>query len=317
MDENKSDPHSQSPDYPVNKSIFDYLFILRPALHPPVWTIVILGYFRNHIRPESYSTLIWLLLISSGAAGWAYIVNQISDIETDRINRKLFFLPDGIISIKTAWVIGLVILLFTLVGAYKFGLTIGLLFSLGLILGYFYSARPIMGKDNPYLSTLFNGLAHGPIPFVAGYVGAGGEIPKGAILALPYFFAVIAVFIGTTIPDIPGDSRSGKITPGVSMGEKYAAAAMTLSLMAGLLISFVIWDIPFLIVADLCLPFYLYGALKPGAKNAVLAIKISILLLSLAACWRFWPYTLILITLWIVTRIYYRMRFGMVYPRLT
>jgi 4-hydroxybenzoate polyprenyltransferase len=298
-------------------SIFDYLFFLRPMLHPPVWTIVILGFYRSPVKPESISILLWLLLLSSGAAGWAYIINQINDIESDRINRKLFFLPDGIISIRVAWIIGIIILAATTIGAFSLKPVLGVLFALGISLGYFYSGPPLFGKNNPYLSTLFNGVAHGLLPFLAGFVGAGGILGLGLIYAIPYFFAVIAVFIGTTLPDIRGDLLSNKITPGAAIGIRYSTVAMTLALMVSILTSLITYDMLFLIVANICLPFYIFAAFRPSEKNALLAIKLAILFLSLAACWKFWPYLFILLGLWIATRMYYRYRFGMVYPKLS
>jgi hypothetical protein len=49
----------------------------------------------------------------------------------------------------------------------------------------------------------------------------------------------------------------------------------------------------------------------------LIAIKVSILLLSIAACIRFWPYAIGLVLLFAATRIYYHKRFGITYPSLT
>jgi 1,4-dihydroxy-2-naphthoate octaprenyltransferase len=155
------------------------------------------------------------------------------------------------------------------------------------------------------------------MPFIAGYVGAGGRFEQAAIYSLPYFFAVVAVFIGTTLPDIEGDREVGKRTPGVALGIRYSAVVMTLSLMVALLSGLAFLDVLFLIAANICLPFYLAAVIKPSVRKAVIAVKISILLLSIVACWRFWPYAILLVGLFIFTRIYYHYRFGMVYPQLT
>jgi 4-hydroxybenzoate polyprenyltransferase len=299
-----------------SKSIFDYIFFLRPALHPPVWTIVILGYFR---APEHTSILllIYLLLLSSAAASWAYIVNQISDIESDRINNKLYFLPQGIISINSAYVVAAIALLVTLIGGFLMGKTIGYLFTIGLILGYIYSGKPFYGKNHPILSTLSNGIAHGILPFLVGYIAAGGVFRTGVIYSIPYFFAVVSVFIGTTIPDIPGDSKVSKITPAVVLGIRRSAIIMTLCLVTSLVMGLEIRDLALVIVSALSMPFYIWVIIKASDRQAVMAIKTAILLLSVAASIKFWPYAPFLIVLFILTRFYYRKRFEMTYPSLT
>ena len=43
-------------------------------------------------------------LIYTMIMGAVYIVNQITYIETDRINNKLFILPKGLVSVRAAYV---------------------------------------------------------------------------------------------------------------------------------------------------------------------------------------------------------------------
>jgi 4-hydroxybenzoate polyprenyltransferase len=297
-------------------SIFDYLFFLRPILHPPVWTIVILGFFRVPTS-NTNTSLIYLLLLSSTAASWAYIVNQISDIESDRINNKLHFLPRGLISLKAAYIMAGLALSITLVGAFLIAPVIGILFTFGLILGFIYSGKPFYGKNRPIISVLSNGIAHGILPFLAGYIGAGGRWQAGSVLSLPYFFAVAAVFIGTTIPDIPGDLKISKITLGVALGVRISTYMMTFYLIISLLLSLMVKDTFLTVVAGVSLPFYIAAVIVPTERLILMAIKVSILLLSVAACIRFWPYALVLIGLFVFTRFYYRKRFGIAYPSLT
>jgi 4-hydroxybenzoate polyprenyltransferase len=298
-------------------NLFDYLFFLRPILHPPVWTIVILGYYRAPGIVVEKPILFWLLLISSGAAGWAYIINQIADIESDRINGKLHFLPDNLIPVKMAFIIAGVIFVFTIVGSFAISPALGFLFSLGLILGYLYSGKPFYGKNHPLISTILNGLAHGMLLFIAGYFSASGKFWQGLLFSIPYFFAVTAVFVGTTLPDIPGDKKDGKITPGVLLGVRYSLWLMVTLVILTIVFSSILADWVMLGTAAICIPFYLYSAFTSNLPISIFSIKFSILLLSFAACWFFWPYALILLGLIVVTRIYYRYRFKIAYPSLT
>jgi 4-hydroxybenzoate polyprenyltransferase len=313
MDGTSSTTHT----YDNNTNLLDYLFFIRPMLHPPVWTIVILGYYYVMPGSASVAKLIFLLIVSSAVAGWAYIINQISDIESDRINDKLYFLPQGIIPIRSAHIMAGIAVCITLTGGFILGRTIGLLYALGLALGYIYSAGPFYAKNHPLASVLANGLAHGPLLFLIGYIGAGGTFRNGLVPSIPYFFAVAAVFVGTTIPDIEGDSRSGKITPGVALGVRPAIVAMILSLLISFLLASITRDWPLAVVAGLSLPFYTFALIRSNERRAVISIKISILLLSIAACIRFWPYAIVLTVLFAITRLYYRKRFGMAYPNLT
>ena len=302
---------------PQSRCFLDYIFFLRPVLHPPVWTIVILGYFASPAHRENTSSLLYLLFFSSAAAGWAYVINQISDIESDKLNNKLYFLPLNLISINAAYIMAAFTAIVTLISYLLLGRVIGSLLLAGLILGYLYSGKPFYWKNHPFFGTLTNSLAHGAMPFIAGYICAGGLSSVAVIHSIPYIFAVIAVYIGTTIPDIDGDKKSGKISPGVALGSRYSAAAMLLSLMAAISSGILLRDLPFLVASNLAIPFYIYAIIRPSSKSAILSVKSSVLFLSLAACIRFWPYAIILFILFICTKFYYKLRFKIDYPSFT
>lgn len=297
-------------------NLIDWIFFLRPLLHPPVWTIVLLGFFRSPVRPESDMIIIWMLLISSGQAGWAYIINQIADIESDRQNKKLFFLPLEMISKKAAYISAILIGVATLFGAFFLDIELGYINLLGLIFGFLYSAKPFFGKNRPLFGTLLNGAGHGSIVFIIGYVASGGPLASAIVDSVPYFFAVIAVFIGTTLPDIDGDKKTGKRTPAVALGISNSVIIMLAALMLCQISSLILWDIPLLIISNLCMPFYIYAALKKAVKPAVLAARISVLFLSVAACYFLWQYALLLMLLFVTSRIYYKRRFNISYPKL-
>ena len=298
-------------------NLIDRIFFLRPILHPPVWTIVILGFFRSPVGTDSPYAIPALLLISSGLSSWAYIINQISDIESDRRNQKLYYLPLGLISVREAYISVILIGAATLAGAFYFDSGLGLISLLGLSVGYIYSGKPFFWKNHPVAGTLLNGVAHGSLAFIFGFMGSGGPVLLSAVYSMPYFFAVVAVFIGTTLPDIEGDRTAGKRTPAVAAGIVYSIVMMLAALMICQILALVLWDIPLLIVSNLSLPFYIYAALKNTVKTAVLAARISVLLLSIAACYFVWQYALILLLLFVTSRIYYRRRFNISYPKLT
>jgi 4-hydroxybenzoate polyprenyltransferase len=72
----------------------DYFFFLRPVLLPPVWTIALLGTIPLHeSRLLSASAWSIFFLHLTALFGGVYTLNQIYDIESDRLNRKRYFLP--------------------------------------------------------------------------------------------------------------------------------------------------------------------------------------------------------------------------------
>ncbi|HTY08845.1 MAG TPA: hypothetical protein VMF29_06745, partial [Candidatus Edwardsbacteria bacterium] len=83
-------------------SPLDYLFVLRPILLVPAWTMLLVGHYQGsatHRMTWRLPGRLWLALgLYSGLMGAVYIVNQIFDVETDRLNRKLFLVADGFVS---------------------------------------------------------------------------------------------------------------------------------------------------------------------------------------------------------------------------
>lgn len=122
----------------------------------PVWTISLLGaraaqWQQRGLNPftldrfpfvnfsSSDLHLLILLLVGTLLSGGIFIVNQIYDIESDRVNKKLFLLPEGHVSITEAWVLYYVTTAGALIGAFILSWQLGILFVLGALIGLQYS----------------------------------------------------------------------------------------------------------------------------------------------------------------------------------
>jgi 4-hydroxybenzoate polyprenyltransferase len=292
----------------------DYLFVIRPVLMPPVWTILLLGHHRSAVLSGESNLPGLILLLVTFLVGAVYLLNQIYDVESDRINKKLFFLSEGYISKKNAIFQTILLNLISIIPAYFISLNLGLLFTLGFLFGFFYSVPPFSLKGRPWGGFLFNILAHGNLAFLGGWSMNHTLSGESILFSLPYMFAVGAVYLNTTIPDMEGDKRSGKITLAVKWGkEKVVIFAFTLVLIATSL-SFLFKDIPFFIASALVLPFFLFGVLTKKNNNIILSSKLSILFLSIAAGYFYPWYFAILVLGFILTRLYYKARFGLDYP---
>ena len=230
----------------ILQKILDYLFLLRIPLLAPVWTILILGWISGNQYAHFGGSFIgdntgnsainlWTILIGfSLIVASIYVVNQIVDIESDRINHKLFLLPNGIISVRTAWICAFLCAIIGIVTSFFYDGVILFLFIAGLLLGYLYNLPPFQLKNCAWGGVLANSLGHGMITFLVGWYASkiGTTIDtqvmvKGLLSSVAPALANGAVFLATTIPDADGDQLTGKKTFCVKYGEKVSGNRST------------------------------------------------------------------------------------------
>lgn len=292
----------------------DYLFLIRPVLMPPVWTVLLMGHNRSsQLYGQSHLPGLALLLVTF-LVGGVYILNQIFDIESDRLNQKLFFLPQGYISKTSALFEMMLFNLISIIPAFIISWELGFLFVLGMIFGFLYSAPPFSFKNRPIGGLVFNALAHGSLTFLGGWTMNHSLSWKALLFSLPYMFAVGAIYLNTTIPDIDGDRRVGKITLVARSGKGKAVLFSLVFVAMAIILSIWVKDIPLLIASSLSLPFFVYCIFTQKERDVILATKVSILFLSIVAG-IFYPwYFAILILGFVGTRLYYKARFNLDYP---
>ena len=291
----------------------DYFFFLRPVLLPPVWTIALLGTIPLHeSRLLSASAWSIFFLHLTALFGGVYTLNQIYDIESDRLNRKLYFLPEGIISLRSAWIFTIVLDIAALGLSLVFGWVHLALTLVIVLLGIVYSVGSSPWKNHPWLGLISNAIGHGLVVFLFGAVISGRPLSENWIGGLAYTLAVGAVYLATTVPDVEGDSRTGKRTLAVAWG---ARATMIVS---GVLVSIVIvlaaWSNDrYLAFAGIAAwPFFLRAVLRPS--SATIAAKAAVGALSVAAAVAYPLYVILLLSGFVATRLFSRWRFGVTYP---
>lgn len=87
----------------INKKItklLDYFMLFRPTLFFSVWVMVCIGMYISskingnvQINILTYDTTTFALYIGiSLVCGSCFILNQISDVQSDKINKKIFLL---------------------------------------------------------------------------------------------------------------------------------------------------------------------------------------------------------------------------------
>ena len=305
---------------------WDFLFLLRPTLMMPVWMFLFYGYFHgmdgrilHPIFPKSWA--FWCIFVALTAiSGSAYVVNQIVDIETDRINKKLFLLPEGIIPVKAAWLVVVGLSIFGLVlGAFCGRLPFLLLLTIW-IFGFLYSVRPFRFKGRPFIDLIWNALGYGLLTFALGFWAAKGSLAGFFRLSVPFMLAVGATYAETTIPDIPGDLRDGAYTTGVIL-RPFATALLALGLMAAsFAISLIVRVFTVSIASGLSLPGFLWAAMTNDPEQIDMRSRVAFRLAGVFFALVIGIHCPIYIAIGIVVyfglKRYYKTRFGLDYPSL-
>ena len=301
---------------------FDYLFILRPLILIPAWNFLLIGSFLASQEGRLSGELVWGLVIYTFVLGGVYILNQIMDIETDRLNKKLFILSGGYVTVKAAYIEMVVLWLLALGMSIRFGVIFVLFILLSIVMGVMYSLPPIKLKGKPVLDTLSNGIGYGMINFAVGWLLLRGFDPAMFAQFLPYFLSISAVFINTTIVDIEGDRKAKEITTGVFLGARSAHLVSTLVMAVAIIAAYMRRDYICLIPAAVSFPLFVYAAFyvskndRVHRKATIASFRLPGVLFTLITCVLYPVYSLIVLVVLVAMRVYYKRRFGMTYPTL-
>lgn len=244
------------------------------------------------------------------------------DIETDRLNQKLFLLSGGYVTVKAAYIEMAVLWILAVILSVKFGTLFVVLILLSILLGVLYSLPPIKLKGKPFLDTLANGFGYGVINFAVGWLLIRDFECSAFSRFLPYFLSICAVFINTTIVDIEGDRRAQEKTTGVFLRPRLAHLLSTIIMAAALITAYIQRDYICLIPAAVSFPLFIYTAAyvwiqKEVNRAATIAsFRLPGLLFTVITAVLFPAYFIILVIILIVMRVYYKQRFGITYPTL-
>jgi len=317
----------------IGTKILDCFFLLRIALLAPVWTIFLVGWIASGngskdalrgVCPSLGPASLWLALAGfSLIVAWIYVVNQITDIESDRINHKLFLLPHGYLSVRTAWTLATICAAGGMAIAFVFDFVMVALFATGLLLGFFYNLPPLQLKNRAWGGVLANIAGHGILTFLVGWHAGHFSCPQGTENALHGFIsslspgmAIAAVFLATTIPDAAGDKLTNKKTFCIRYGEKKTALAAALFCAAALLLSpliegnFWVMAIPSALSLTLFIPL----AFAADTRAAFHAFKWPVFVLTAFVVFFIPLYGVLIFMTFFGSRAYYRWRFGIEYP---
>lgn len=299
---------------------FDFFFAARPLLQLPIWTVYLISlHYHHRLSGERFGwiDLTMMLSISLIFTGAVYL-NQVFDFESDRINKKLGFLQKGILSRSPLLAGFLILSIIPLAAAPLISKFTLFLMAQFLVLSYVYSAPPLKLKDRPIGGLVANGYGHGLLVAVA--VMPDMSIHNAGLLGWnnPLYFTLTvgATYILTTIPDQVGDEATGKRTMAVVLGRVgallFAGALFVIAALVAYRSGYAM-----LVYLSMGTVFLVLGALLLRTAAAVrFAAKMPLLILTLAAGYYYPGYLLFVVALVLITRAYYRRRFGIIYPEL-
>lgn len=259
---------------------------------------------------------LWNILSFSILMSAFFVLNQISDVQTDAINEKLYILPKGKITKFGAWIFAFGLILFSLMKNDVSTAPRFLLFSMAvIILGFGYNFSPVRWSARPFAG-LFVHFFGAAFCYSIGWIDAGGEFsPNTIIFSIPIVCGFCAIYLLTTIPDADGDRKTDKITFCVRFGKiKTLNFAMIFMILSAV---FAIY------LHDHLVAFAAFaGAVMISRariyfnqnRDLLQAIRFSILYLLIAMSLQF-PILFFLTAVVIVaSRLYYHFRFQKKYP---
>ncbi len=304
-------------------AIFDYFFVLRPMLFFPGWATLLAGYFvarhqgqivLNGWRGAAAPEIGWLLVAFGAAMGASFLLNQLADIESDRLNNKLFIIAEGHIGSKSAVIETLFLLAAALFIAFYFSMISGVLIIIFiLVTGWGYNYPPFRFKDRPWWSLLANSLM-GWLAFAIGWTAVLPVDWALIVNSLPYLFLNTALYFYTTLPDIKGDAGSRKKTLAVLYGADALVFTSFVLFVFSLIAAAVQRDYQALFILILSAPFFLLTLGRPRVGKAVRTTKFTILFFNLIIALQAPWYFLMMVGLFFLTRWYFKARFDFDYP---
>jgi len=301
---------------------FDYFFILRPLILIPAWNFLLIGAYLANRQAAFTIDIVIGLLAYTFVAGGGYILNQIMDIETDRMNKKLFLLTSGFVTRRAAYAEIIILWFLALIMSFRFGWLFVVFIIVSMLMGVLYSVPPMKLKGKPIFDTLANGIGYGMVNFSIGWLLVSTFAPLMFIRFLPYCLSISAVFINTTIVDVEGDRKAGELTTGVFLGSKLSSISSTLIMGAAIVLAYVQREYICLIPAAVSWPLFAYAAgytlLRDGVnrKVTIASFRLPGLIFTVITALLYPIYFVVLFVILVSMRIYYKKRFGMTYPTL-
>lgn len=220
-----------------------------------------------------------LTLVISIWLAWkaSVVVNDVNDLEIDKISNPARPLPQGIFSEKEYWQFGLVCLLLSFLGALSVGTNWLLLILVYQIIAWFYSARPFRLKKFPGVASAVSSLASLMVLFMGFTLISGDDLIQHLswrIILLLFLAYMLAIPI-KDFKDIVGDGKEKIWTIPVLFGDSTGRLVVSICIFVAYMLSVFLlgelrlffWALIFGIITFVILN---YGKIKPRQLPGVI-----------------------------------------------
>jgi len=232
----------------IPRKIYAALIIMRPLNVIITFIAVIISGVICMKQHGVTERLLFAAISAALITGAGNIINDIFDIQTDKLNKKKHrVLPTGILSINQAIILYVLFTMPAFVLAYYVNMTAFIISIITSVILYYYSyyfkTIPLAGN------IVVAGLT--ALAFIYGGIAVNNL--SGTFI--PAVFAFLINFIREIIKDIqdiPGDEKSGFVTFPIKYGIKQARNLAAILSAAAIVFPFLLWSFGFY-----NLPFYI------------------------------------------------------------
>ena len=266
---------------PLSAHIGAYLTLVRVPNCLMIGLAVIVGETIALGSLPPLSNALFGFLTASLLLAGTMVLNDIQDIQIDRVNTPNRPLPSGKIGVREAYALSLVLSSLAIIFSAFLGVFTLLTALVALALMAYYNTR---GKKTGLLGNAVVSF-NVALPFFFGGLAVDNLRPLLFIFFLLAFLANMAREIAKGIADIVGDSAKGVRTVAVVMGTSPAArmtaslfaVAVVLSFTAPLFDNVSLFYYPGVAVADVGFLYSSYRLLRDQTPKTVRAVKTQVL----------------------------------------
>ena len=199
------------------------------------------AYNQLNIFLNNFIQILFAALALSSAQAVGQIMNQIEDVEIDKVNGKSYRpIASGEISIESAQIVAWIFAIFSILVGFSINIYYGSFIVIFILAGILYNTEPFRLKKRLWLNTGSLAISRGLLPLPAAWSIFGNVADKtpwllGTVMAI----WVLAWQNTKDINDIEGDKKFGIMTPVVYHGLKNLSIIIAfLSFASFLLLAF-------------------------------------------------------------------------------
>ncbi len=312
---------------------FDYFFILKPVLLYPVWTLFLAGYYvqgnaalaaeqmgNNGSGSDSEPSLLLAGLAVTLLMGAVFILNQVVERDESASNTKVSLIAPGMLTPKVAFIEATLLTVCAVTVGFIASVVVGALLLLLLIVaGILYNFKPFSLKDRAVPAVISAGISSFLV-FTLGWLVAGGGTSQLLLLAAPYVLTMLAIYMCTLAAS---DEHSG-------MSEVKEQPLSAMPLYGGLILALAALVLAFILADEIIfypllfsLPFFVWVAWGLSRHDLGRAVNYPVFLLALTLSFKWviaassYGLFFALLGFYLLSKLYYRLRFGINYPNLT